>query len=136
MLNLITNVSVFYCKTLQPPPAYTNLFQSWDFKNLFLEYSRYDVESPLKVTFPPQIFKSTSKIQTVIAGKVFEENFEVIAFDTKKNEVFHILIDIEQRKLSFWGFKDGRVIPEDGKLEMETDIDAKEEFVIRRIKLI
>ena len=105
--------------------------QSWDFQDLFLDYSQYDVESPLEITFPSHICGSPSQIKTVIAGRVLHENFEAIAFDSNQNEVFHILLETQQRKLFFWSVKEGKMLPEDGKLELETDIDVEEQFVIR-----
>ena len=98
---------------------------------MFLEYSQYDVESPLEITFPSHICEAPSKIKTVIAGRVLYENFEAIAFDSNQNEVFHISLEIQQRKLFFWSVKDGKMLPEDGRLELDTDIDVEEQFVIR-----
>ena len=100
---------------------------------MYLEYSRYNVESPLEMSFHQHICEVKSKLKTVIAGRLLYDDFEAVALDAVQNEVFHILLQIEQRKLLFWSVKDGRVIPEDGKLELETDIDVEEQFVIRRI---
>ena len=100
---------------------------------MYLEYSRYKIESPLEIYFHPQICETTAKMKTVIAGRVLYDDFEVVALDEIQNEVFHILLQIEERKLFFWSVKDGKVLPEDGKLELETDIDIEEQFVIRRI---
>ena len=59
---------------------------------MFLEYSRYNVKSPLEVSFPQSICEAPSKMKTIIAGRVSDRNFEAIALDSMQNEVFHILI--------------------------------------------
>ena len=86
----------------------------------------FNFKAPKTIYLPFNLVcDETEELQFVLAGRMLRNKLEVIA----NNGLFHLKVDSKAKEISLWG---GAII-EEQKFVLNTNLDKREEFLIRNV---
>ena len=125
------------CPVIPFPPRTIGLHYTPDTKNnisLASEFSVYNPDIPLEMSFPGPQFCGDNQEQMLVVGTIplqGEEPPEIIFAGEGLDEAFQVRIDTDRQVVSRWGVMENITQGEQGEPGEGTTIDRDEPFVLR-----